>query len=105
MKAAYGGEVVYFKGTGDPYAATLTKAYANGLPGVDRAFDIASNGTESFSVLAPVVKYDVLTPCTGTMTVSRSSSGATRRRCPDRLIRQSERHGPACSGRGFVMSE
>jgi hypothetical protein len=30
MKGAYGGEVVYFKGTGDPYAATLTNAYRNG---------------------------------------------------------------------------
>jgi hypothetical protein len=45
---------------------TYTATSQNGLPGVDRAFDIASNGTESFSVLAPVGKYDVLTSCTGT---------------------------------------
>jgi hypothetical protein len=30
MKAAYGGEVVYFKGTGDPYAKTLNNAYRAG---------------------------------------------------------------------------
>lgn len=30
LKGAYGGDVVYFKGTGDPYAATLTNAYRNG---------------------------------------------------------------------------
>jgi hypothetical protein len=36
------------------------------LPGVDRAFDIAPNDTETFSVLAPVGTYDVVTKCTGT---------------------------------------
>ncbi|WNG93909.1 hypothetical protein [Mycobacterium sp. ITM-2016-00318] len=47
-------------------SCTYTATSQNGLPGVDRAFDIAPNGTESFSVLAPVGKYDVLTKCTGT---------------------------------------
>jgi hypothetical protein len=45
---------------------TYTATSQNGLPRVDRSFDIAPNGTESFSVLAPVGKYDVLTSCTGT---------------------------------------
>ncbi len=33
LKGAYGGEVVYFIGTGDPDAPTLTNAYRNGAGG------------------------------------------------------------------------
>lgn len=47
-------------------SCTYTATSQSGLPGRDEAFDIAPNGTHSFSVIAPVGKYDVVTSCTGT---------------------------------------